>query len=64
MEAFMKFVALGGVALLLLAVAKGLGPNLFHFLPLGGSTVAEMGIVFGIAVAAAAINDLRRPNDE
>ncbi|NKX73954.1 hypothetical protein HGG73_07225 [Rhodobacteraceae bacterium R_SAG3] len=60
----MKFIALGGVALLLLAVAKGLGPGLFHFLPLGGSTVSEMGIVFGLAVAAAALNDLRRPNDE
>ncbi|UWQ77945.1 hypothetical protein K3725_11515 [Leisingera sp. S132] len=60
----MKFIAIGGVVLLLLAVAKGLLPDVFHFLPLGGSTVAEMGVVFGVAVAAAAINDLRRANDE
>ncbi|MGR3599162.1 MAG: hypothetical protein ACU0FH_01975 [Heliomarina sp.] len=60
----MKFITLVGVALLLLAVVKGLFPDLFHFLPLGGSTVAEMGIVLGIAVAAAAISDLRRTSDE
>lgn len=60
----MQYIAIGGVALLLLAVAKGLLPTVFHFLPLGGSTVAEMGIVFGVAVSAAVINDLRRPNDD
>lgn len=60
----MKFIAIGGVALLLLAVAKGLLPDVFHFLPLGGSTVAEMGIVFGVAVAAATINGLRSQGHE
>ena len=64
MEAFMKFIAIGGVVLILLAVVKGLFPTAVHFLPLGGSTIAEMGIVFGIAVAIATINDLRRSSDE
>lgn len=39
MVALMKFIAIAGVALLLLAVAKGLLPNVFYFLPLGGGTV-------------------------
>jgi hypothetical protein len=64
MEALMRFIVIGSVVLLLLAVAKGLLPTVFHFLPLGGSTVAEMGIIFGLAVAAAAIKDLRRPKNE
>ncbi|WP_373355608.1 hypothetical protein [Pseudoroseicyclus sp. CXY001] len=64
MEAFVKFIAIAGVALLLLAVAKGLLPKVFHFLPLGGSTVAEMGIVFGLAVAAATLDGLRDQDDE
>lgn len=60
----MKFIVVGGVALLLLSVAKGLLPDFFYFLPLGGSTIAEMGIVFGLAVAAATINDLRQSKDD
>ncbi|XDA98236.1 hypothetical protein AB1M95_19455 [Sulfitobacter sp. LCG007] len=64
MEALMRFIAIAGVALLLLEVAKGLLPDVFHFLPLGGSTVAEMGIIFGLAVAVATIDELRRPNDD
>jgi hypothetical protein len=64
MEALMRFIVIGSVVLLLLAVAKGLLPTVFHFLPLGGSTVAEMGIILGLAVAAAAIKDLRRPKNE
>jgi len=64
MEALMKFIAFGCVTLLLLAVVKGLLPQVFHFLPLGGSTVAEMGIVLGVAVAAANINILWRSSDE
>ena len=54
----MKLIALGGVVLLLLAVAKGLAPRFFFFLPLGGSSIAEAGIVYGIAIAAATIADL------
>jgi hypothetical protein len=56
----MKFIVVGGVVLILLSVAKGLLPNVFGFLPLGGSAIAEMGIVFGLAVSAATIDDLRR----
>jgi len=64
MEAHMKIIAIGGVVLLLLAVAKGLLPNLLFFLPLGGSSIAEMGIVFGVAIAAATIADLRGQNND
>jgi len=60
----MKFIVIGGVVLILLAVAKGLLPAVFVFLPLGGSTIAEMGIVFGAAVAAATVSELRRSRDE
>lgn len=60
----MRFITVGGVVLLLLAVAKGLSPTVFHFLPLGGSTVAEMGIVFGLDVAVATVDDLRRSRSE
>ena len=60
----MKYIVCGGVALLVLSVAKGLLPDFLLFLPLGGSTISEMGIVFGLAVAAATIDDLRRKRDE
>ena len=56
----MKFIIIGGVAMIILTVAKGLLPALLFFLPLGGSTIAEMGIVFGIAVAATTLSDLAR----
>lgn len=55
----MRFIGIGGVALLLLAVAKGLLPDVLHFLPLGGSTIAEIGIVLGLSVAVATIHDLK-----
>ena len=55
----MKLVALAGAILILLTVAKAIAPELFSFLPLGGSAIAEMGIVFGTAVAIAAILQIR-----
>lgn len=55
----MNYIVAGGAVLLLLTAAKGLFPTSLHFLPLGGSTIAEMGIVFGIAVAAATIHEMR-----
>lgn len=60
----MKFIAIGGIALLLLAVANALLPKFFYFLPLGGSTIAEMGIVFGLAIAAQTVEALRQPKDD
>lgn len=60
----MRTIAVCGVILLLLAVAKGLLPDSLHFLPLGGSTTAEMGIVFGISVAVATVHEIRKPTDE
>lgn len=55
----MTYISIGGITLLLLAVAKGLFPIVLSFLPLGGSTVSEMGIVFGLAIAMATIVELR-----
>jgi hypothetical protein len=56
----MKFIAIGGVVLLLLSVAKGLFPIALYFLPLGGSSIAEMGIVLGLATAVATIADMKK----
>ena len=59
----MKTIAIGGVVLILLAVAHAALPGVFHFLPLGGSTIAEMGIVFGLSIALATITEIRRFKD-
>lgn len=55
----MKFIALAGAILILLTVAKAIAPGLFSFLPLGGSAIAEMGIVLGTGAAIAAILQIR-----
>jgi len=60
----MKIIAFGGVVLLLLAVAKGLFPSTLIYLPLGGSTISEIGIVFGISVALATISTVGRSKNE
>lgn len=57
-EAPMKIIGMGSVALLLLGVAKGLMPEALFFLPLGGSTVAEIGIVLGLSASVAMIREL------
>lgn len=54
----MKFIVIGGVILLILTIAKGIFSSALVFLPLGGSSVSEMGIVYGLAVAAATISEL------
>lgn len=51
----MVWMAYGGAALLLMTVAHAVLPNVFLFLPLGGSSISEMGIVLGTCVAAATI---------
>jgi hypothetical protein len=54
----MKPIILGSAILLLLPVAHALAPNYLFFLPLGGSTISEMGIVLGLCVAVSAIQRL------
>ena len=54
----MKYIILGGAILIFLTVMKGLFPNTLEFLPLGGSSVSEMGIVFGLAVAVTTLAEL------
>lgn len=56
----MKPVLFGCAILLLLPVAQAVAPNLFHFLPLGGSVIAEIGIVLGATVAIVSIRDALR----
>lgn len=56
----MQFIVLGGAVSLVLTVAKGLFPVQMSFLPLGGSSISELGIVLGLAVVAATLNDLRK----
>jgi len=51
----MQFILLAGAVLILLTAAKATAPDIFFFLPLGGSTISEMGIIFGVAVAATTI---------
>ncbi|WP_157973476.1 hypothetical protein [Tropicimonas sp. IMCC34043] len=48
----------GSAVLVLLTVAQGAAPDLFGFLPLGGSAISEMGIVLGLSFAAANLWDL------
>jgi hypothetical protein len=51
----MKIITISGALLIVLAVAQASAPKVFPFLPLGGSTIAEMGIIFGMAVAMSSI---------
>ena len=47
----MRILGVAGGIQLLLTVSKAISPQSFYFLPLGGSTIAELGIVLGVAVA-------------
>ncbi|KAE9628859.1 hypothetical protein [Parasedimentitalea maritima] len=47
----MEIVAIGSALLLLLAALKALAPTRMSFLPLGGTTISEIGIVFAVCVA-------------
>ncbi len=51
----MQFILIAGAVLVLLTAAKAIAPNTFFFLPLGGSNISEMGIIFGVAVATTTI---------
>lgn len=60
----MKLIAFGGAVLLLLSAAHAALPDLFYFLPLGGSSIAETGIVLSMSLAIDTIINLirKRPN--
>lgn len=56
----MKPLLFGSSILLLLPVAKAIAPDFFPFLPLGDSTIAEVGIVLGVTVAYVTIREALR----
>lgn len=60
----MKSLALGGAILLVLSAAHAALPGYLYFLPLGGSTIAETGIVLSMALAMDTVIGLirKRPN--
>ncbi len=51
----MNVLGIAGAVLLILTVTKAVSPRRFRILPLGGSAIAEMGIVFGTAIAVISI---------
>lgn len=59
----MKFIVFGSALLIMFTAAAAIAPRVFFFLPLGGSPVAEMGIVLGLAAAAATTLEIFRKND-
>jgi hypothetical protein len=54
----MKSIVLGSVFITLTSAAKALSPEYFSFLPLGGSAIAETGIIFSFAVSVATLAEL------
>ncbi len=54
----MKFVLIGSAIVTLLTVAAAATPWVFPFLPLGGSPIAETGIVFGVCFSVATVIEL------
>jgi hypothetical protein len=51
-------ILLGSVLLIMLPVLKASYPRTFYFLPLGGSAIAEIGIVLGIDLSIAILVDM------
>ena len=56
----MKIIILGSVFLTLTSAAKAMAPTYLYFLPLGGSSIAESGIVLSIAVCISTLMDTFR----
>ena len=56
----MKLVLLSGAVLTLLTVAEAAMPQSASFLPIGGSSISQMGIILGTAVATSTIIHLWR----
>lgn len=46
---------MGSAVLMTLVAAKGIAPKKLYFLPLGGSSIAETGIVLGFCFAATEV---------
>ena len=60
----MRSLTFGCAVLLVLSAAQAALPRFFDFLPLGGSPIAETGIVLSMSLAIGTIIDLigRRSN--
>lgn len=54
----MKSIVLGCVFITLTSASKALSPEFFSFLPLGGSSIAETGIILSFAVSIATLAEL------
>lgn len=53
----MKPIVFGSVLIMLTSAAKAAFPSYLSFLPIGGSVIAETGIILSIAVAVATLMD-------
>lgn len=53
----MKTIAFGGIILLFLTAIKGLSPTYFQYLPLGGNSIAETGIILSFAVGFVTLKE-------
>jgi hypothetical protein len=51
----MKSIILGSVFVTLFSAAKAVAPEYLTFLPLGGSAIAEAGIVLSVSVCIATL---------
>jgi hypothetical protein len=56
----MKPILAGTATLMLLSAAQAVAPEVLYFLPLGGSPIAEIGIVLATCVAAQTIHEFLR----
>ncbi|MAX73612.1 MAG: hypothetical protein CMH66_08080 [Nioella sp.] len=54
----MKFILVGSAIVTLLTVAAAVAPWTFPFLPLGGSPISEIGVVFGVCFSVATVIEL------
>jgi membrane glycosyltransferase len=53
----MKPIVLGSVVLMFVTALKAMAPNFLQFLPLGGSVIAETGIILSFAVSFATLKE-------
>ncbi len=54
----MEILVAFSMLLMISTISKALNPEFFWFSPLGGSAIAEMGIVLGIAVCVSMLLQL------
>lgn len=55
MEVHLEIVTYGSALLLFLAAMKALAPDWLPFLPLGGSAISEIGIVFAVCIGLTSL---------